>query len=84
MPTAGEYPRSGRRGGTPARAARKSCRAKGLRGKAMKRWVRTAISELPAPKPADYEDALKECESEQTEDVEDFTAEHGDGPSGLA
>ena len=64
--------------------ARKACRAKGLRGKAMKRCFRTTLSEIPAPKPADYEDAVKECESDQADGVEDFATEFGDGPGGLA
>jgi hypothetical protein len=64
--------------------ARKSCRAQGLQGRAMKRCVRATLAEQPAPKPADYEDALKECESDKAEDVEDFATEFGDGPSGLA
>ena len=59
--------------------ARKACRAKGLRGKAMKRCIRSTLAEQPAPKPADYEDAVKECEGAKAEDPEDFAAEFGDG-----
>ena len=64
--------------------ARKACRAQGLRGQAMKRCVRTTLAEQPAPKPADYEDAVKECEGDKAEDSEDFAAEFGDGPNALA
>jgi hypothetical protein len=64
--------------------ARKACRSEGLRGQAMKRCVRNKISAEPAPKPADYEDAVKECQADQAEDPEDFAAEYGDGPNALA
>jgi hypothetical protein len=61
--------------------ARKACRSEGLRGPAMKRCVRSKLAEEPAPKPADYEDAVKECEADKADDPEDFAAEYGDGPN---
>ena len=61
--------------------ARKACRSEGLRGQAMKRCVRSKIAEQPTLKPADYEDAVKECKADQAEDPEDFAAEYGDGPN---
>jgi len=64
--------------------ARKACRTQGLRGQAMKRCVRNKIASEPAPKPADYEDAVKECQADQAEDPEDFAAEYGDGQNALA
>jgi hypothetical protein len=64
--------------------ARKACKAKGLRGKAMKSCVRVTLAEQPAPKPADYEDAVKECEGEKAEDAEDFATEFGDGANAFS
>src|SRR5688572_29717373 len=62
------------------KSARKACRAKGLRGQAMKRCFRQELAAEPAPKPADYEHAVEECRADQAEDPEDFAADYGDGP----
>ncbi len=59
--------------------ARKACRAKGLRGQAMKRCFRQQLAADPAPAPAEYEHAVEECREDQAEDPENFAAEHGDG-----
>jgi hypothetical protein len=59
--------------------ARRACRAKGYRGKALKRCLRGKLAADPAPKPADYEDAVDECKTELADDPEGFAAEHGDG-----
>lgn len=61
------------------KAARKACRAKGLRGRAMKRCFRQELAADPAPKPAEYQDAVDECRAEQAEDPEGFADEFGDG-----
>jgi hypothetical protein len=61
--------------------ARKACRAKGLRGQAMKRCFREALAADPVPTPADYQHAVEECRAEQAEDPEGFAAEFGDGPN---
>jgi hypothetical protein len=61
--------------------ARRACRSEGLRGQAMKRCIRNKIADTQSPKPADYEDAVKECEADKAEDPEDFAAEYGDGPN---
>jgi hypothetical protein len=61
------------------KAARKACRAKGLRGRAMKRCFRQELAAAPAPKPAEYQDAVDECRAEQAEDPEGFADEFGDG-----
>ena len=66
------------------RRARKACRAKGYRGRAMKRCMRKKLAAAPAPKPADYEDAVEECKAEQADDPEGFADEYGDGSNGLA
>lgn len=63
------------------KAARKACRAKGLRGRAMKRCVRAQLVADPAPKPAEYQHAVEECRAEQAEDPEGFAEEFGDGPN---
>jgi hypothetical protein len=59
--------------------ARKACRAKGLRGQAMKRCFREQLAADPAPAPAEYEHAVEECREDQAEDPEKFAAEYGDG-----
>lgn len=51
--------------------ARKACRAKGLRGKAMKRCFRQELAADPAPAP--------ECRTDQADDPEAFAAEYGAG-----
>jgi hypothetical protein len=61
------------------KAARKTCRAKGLRGRAMKRCFREQLAAAPAPQPADYQHAVDECKAEQAEDPEGFAEEFGDG-----
>ena len=61
--------------------ARKACRAKGLRGRAMKRCFREQLAADPAPKPADYQNAVDECRADQAEDPEGFAEEFGDGPN---
>ena len=59
--------------------ARKACKAKGLRGKSMKRCVRAELAADPAPNPADYQNGAKECEEELAEEPEEFAAKYGDG-----
>jgi hypothetical protein len=59
--------------------ARKACRAKGLRGQAMKRCFRQALAADPAPAPAQFDRAVQECRADQAEDPEAFTEEYGDG-----
>jgi hypothetical protein len=59
--------------------ARKACRAKGLRGQAMKRCFRQALAADTAPAPADYEHAVEECRTDQAESPEEFAEEFGDG-----
>jgi hypothetical protein len=61
--------------------ARKACRAKGLRGKSMNRCVRAELAANPAPKPADYQNGVKECEEDLAEEPEEFAAKYGDGSS---
>ena len=63
------------------KAARKACRAKGLRGRAMKRCFREELAADPAPKPAEYQNAVDECRSDQAEDPDGFAEEFGDGPN---
>ena len=63
------------------KAARKACRAKGLRGRAMKRCFREELAADPAPKPAEYQNAVDECRADQAEDPDGFAAEFGDGPN---
>ena len=64
--------------------ARKACRSEGLRGRQMKRCVRTTLAANPAPEGAAYEDAAKECGEEKADDPEGFAAEYGDGPDAIA
>jgi hypothetical protein len=59
--------------------ARKACRAKGYRGRAMRRCVRNKLASEPAPKPADYQNAAEECKAKQAEDPEGFADEYGEG-----
>jgi len=59
--------------------ARKTCRAKGLRGQAMKRCLRQALAADPAPAPAEFAHAVEECRADQAEDPEAFADEFGDG-----
>ena len=66
-----------------AKRARKACKAEGLRGQARKRCFREKLAADPAPKPADYQDAVQECQADQAENPEDFAAEYGDGSNAL-
>ena len=64
--------------------ARKACRAKGLRGKAMKRCFRQELAADPAPKPGRLRGRGRRSASRtRPRTSEDFAAEFGDGPSGL-
>jgi hypothetical protein len=64
--------------------ARRACRTKGFRGRALKRCMRNKLASTPAPKPADYEHAVDECTEEQAQDPEGFAAEYGEGQAGVA
>jgi hypothetical protein len=64
--------------------ARNSCRAAGVRGRAMKRCVRQKLAAEPVTKPADYEDAVEQCNAYQAEDPEGFAEEYGDGQDGFS
>ena len=60
------------------RRAKKSCKADGKRGRALKRCVRNKLAAEPAA-PEAFQGAVEECQTEQREDPEAFTDEYGDG-----
>ena len=64
--------------------ARRACRAEGVRGRAMKRCMRSKLAEDPAPTPADYSAAVEECRADQAEDPEGFAEEYGTGPNAIS
>ena len=81
----GRQARHGPLRGSPAKAkqaakrrAKKSCKADGKRGQALKRCVRNKLAAEPAA-PEAFKGAVEECQTEQREDPEAFTDEYGDG-----
>jgi hypothetical protein len=64
------------------RRAKKSCRADGNRGRALKRCVREKLAAEPAA-PESLKDAVEKCQTEQASDPEGFTEEYGDGEDAL-
>jgi hypothetical protein len=60
------------------RRAKKSCKADGKRGRALKRCVRNKLAAEPAA-PEAFQGAVEECQTMQSEDPEAFTDEYGDG-----
>jgi hypothetical protein len=59
--------------------ARRACRGDGLRGRAMKRCVRSKLAQGLVPRPADFQNAVEECREDQAESPEEFASEYGDG-----
>jgi hypothetical protein len=66
------------------RKARRACRAKGLRGRALKRCFRQELAAVPTPQPVDYGHALEECRAQQADEPEGFAEEFGTGPDAIA